>query len=105
MKIFYKEVDGGVVLNIRVIPNSSMTAVVGVEEALGAGFEGEYFLKIKLSSPANENKANEELVKFLSKNLKIPKTRIKIVKGEKNKEKKVFVPISSTLLSENFLSL
>ena len=88
MDNFYKHTDNGILLNIKVVPNSSKTMVMGIEEA---GIVAEPFLKIKISSPANENKANEELIKFLSKELKIPKSSIKLLKGEKNKEKKLLL--------------
>jgi len=88
MDNFYKHTDNGILLNIKVVPNSSKTIIMGVEEA---GIVSEPFLKIKISSPANENKANEELIKFLSKELKIPKSSIELVKGQKNKEKKLLL--------------
>ena len=94
MENFYKHTDNGVLINIKVVPNSSKTAVIGVEEA---GLPTEKYLKIKISSPANENKANEELIKFLSKELKTPKSSIEIVKGEKNKEKKILIKNSSII--------
>lgn len=90
MKTFYKHTDNGILLNIKVVPNSAKTIIMGVEKA---GIPEDVYLKIKISSPANENKANEELVKFLSKELKIPKSSINIVKGEKNKEKRVLLAI------------
>lgn len=88
MEKFYKHTDNGILLNIKVVPNSSKTIIMGVEPA---GIVEEPFLKIKISSPANENKANEELIKFLSKELKIPKTSIELVKGAKNKEKRLLL--------------
>lgn len=88
MDNFYKHTDNGILLNIKVVPNSSKTMVMGVEPA---GIVAEPFLKIKISSPANENKANEELIKFLSKELNVPKSSIELVKGHKNKEKKLLV--------------
>ena len=88
MEKFYKHTDNGILLNIKVVPNSSKTMIMGVE---AAGIIEEPFLKIKISSPANENKANEELIKFLSKELKLPKTSIELVKGSKNKEKKLLL--------------
>lgn len=88
MDNFYKHTDNGILLNIKVVPNSSKTIIMGIETA---GIVEEQFLKIKISSPANENKANEELIKFLSKELKIPKSSIEIVKGQKNKEKKLLL--------------
>lgn len=88
MNNFYKHTDNGILLNIKVVPNSSKTMIMGVETA---GIIDEQYLKIKISSPANENKANEELIKFLSKELKIPKSSIKLIKGQKNKEKKLLL--------------
>ena len=88
MENFYKHTDNGILINIKVVPNSSKTTVMGLEQA---GVPAETYLKIKISSPANENKANEELIKFLSKELKVPKSSIEIVKGVKNKEKKVLI--------------
>ncbi len=88
MDKFYKHTDNGILLNIKVVPNSSKTMIMGVEPA---GIAAEPFLKIKISSPANENKANEELIKFLSKELKVSKSSIELVKGQKNKEKKLLI--------------
>ena len=100
MDNFYKHTDNGILLNIKVVPNSSKTMVMGVEKA---GIIEETFLKIKISSPANENKANEELIKFLSKELKIPKSSIELVKGQKNKEKKLFLKnIDNKILNLDF---
>lgn len=88
MRTFYKHTDNGILLNIKVVPNSSKTMITGIENS---GILNEIFLKIKISSPANENKANEELIKFLSKEFKIPKSSIELVKGSKNKEKRILL--------------
>ena len=97
MKNFYQHTDNGILINVKVIPNSSKTMITGIEET---GLNKNLFLKIKISSPANENKANEELIKFLSKTLKIAKTSIIIVKGDKNKEKKIL--LNNIFDSSNF---
>lgn len=90
---FYKETDKGIILSIKVIPNSSTTAIAGADEESKS-------LKIRLCAPPNENQANEELIKFLSKNLKIPKTQVLIVKGNKSRDKKIFLPVSKNYLEE-----
>lgn len=92
MKNFYKHTNKGYLINIKVVPNSSMTSIMGVEES---GLLNELFLKIKISSPPNENKANQELIKFLSKTFDIPKCDISLIKGDKNKEKKLLLNLSS----------
>lgn len=88
MKTFYKHTDNGILINIKVVPNSAKTMIMGIEPA---GLGNEFYLKIKISSPANENKANGELIKFISKELKLPKSSVIILKGEKNKEKKLLL--------------
>ena len=46
-------------------------------------------LKIKLAAPALDGKANAELVKFISKKLKISKGNIQIACGETSRDKLV----------------
>ena len=44
-------------------------------------------IKVKLTAQPIEGKANKALVEFLSKQLKIPKTSIEILRGETSKDK------------------
>ena len=48
-------------------------------------------LKIRLTSPPLDNRANDELIEFLSKKLGIPRRDIEILHGEKSRKKKVLV--------------
>jgi len=66
------------IYKIKVIPNSKINKIVK---------QTDNYLKIKLSAPAHEGKANLALIKFLSQELKIAKNKIKIIKGEKSREK------------------
>ncbi|PIT97318.1 hypothetical protein COT77_02130 [Candidatus Berkelbacteria bacterium CG10_big_fil_rev_8_21_14_0_10_41_12] len=43
--------------------------------------------KIHIKSPPAEGKANGEIIKILSKYLKIPKSRISIIHGTRSREK------------------
>ncbi|MCP4229043.1 MAG: YggU family protein [bacterium] len=65
-------------LAVIVVPRSSRTEITGVM--------GEY-LKIRLAAPPVDGKANEELVKFLSKLFRIPKSNIIIKSGTSGKRK------------------
>ena len=67
---------------VRVIPRSSTTEIVG---------EHDDALKIKLKSPPVDGAANEELIRFLSKLLAIPKASINIVSGETSRSKRIRV--------------
>lgn len=48
-------------------------------------------LKIKISKPPKENKANNRLIEVLSSKLDVPKSYIKIVSGNKNKIKTICI--------------
>ena len=72
-----KESEDGIELKIRIVPNSSRNEIIFEEE----------FIKVKVTAQPIENKANKALIEFLSKRFKIPKTSIKILRGETSKEK------------------
>jgi len=48
--------------------------------------ETDYY-EIKVCVPPEKGKANERIIELLSKHLKIPKSRIMIIKGQASKEK------------------
>jgi uncharacterized protein len=48
-------------------------------------------IKVYLNSPPADGKANAELIKLFSKELHVAKSRIKIVKGDKSRKKKLAV--------------
>lgn len=81
---WYKQQGNTLILNAHIAPNSSRTEIVGLH--------GDS-LKIKIKAPAQDGKANEELVRFLSEKLNVPKRNIEIVKGHTQKKK--FVEIVS----------
>lgn len=64
---FYKEQNNTLVLKIKAVPNSSKNEICGLFDDA---------LKVKIKAPAVENKANEELVKFFAKLLKVPKSSV-----------------------------
>ena len=74
-----KQTDDGIVANIKISPNAKKNEII---------HEGK-FVKIKITAQPIDGKANKALVEFLSKYFKIPKTSIKILKGETSKEKTV----------------
>ena len=64
---------------IKIIPRSSQNKIVG-KSADG-------ILKIKLTAAPIDGEANKKLIDFLSKEWKIPKSKIKITKGETSRNK------------------
>jgi len=67
-------------LTIHVKPNSSKDEIVLLTENT---------LKIKLKAPPVDGKANEYLIKLLSKTLKIPQSAIEITGGLTSKTKRI----------------
>jgi uncharacterized protein len=77
-----RESEDGVVIKVRVTPNSSRNTIVQGQEDL---------LTVKLTSPPVEGKANKELLKFLAKKMRVAPSAITIVKGHSSREKTLFV--------------
>lgn len=65
------------IVTVKIVPNSSRNEVVKEDE----------FIKIKITAPPIENKANKLLIEFLSKKLDVAKSKISILRGENSKFK------------------
>ncbi len=66
----------------RITPSSARNEVAGITEES---------VRIKVTSPPVEGKANKALINFLGKMFKVPKSRVVILKGETGRQKKVFI--------------
>jgi len=77
-----KETKDGVIFNIKVVPRSSRSELTGIQEDA---------LKLKITAPPVEGKANEECIKFLADKLGVKKSRVAIIAGHKSKRKTIIV--------------
>lgn len=81
-------------LRIYVQPASSKAEVVGMH--------GDR-LKIKVTSPPEDNRANQEVLELIRNLLGIRKSEIELIRGEKSRQKDLLIHLSpesvSTLLS------
>jgi hypothetical protein len=75
-----KETAGGVQFAVRVIPGASKNEVVGIQD--GA-------LKLKLTAPPVEGKANRACVDFLAGLLRLRRSTLSITSGEKSRKKTI----------------
>lgn len=82
MSYLSQSADGAVLLHIYVQPKASKSKVVGL-------FDG--CLKIAITAPPVDGKANEEVVKFLSRLLNIPGRDIVIQAGAQSRRKRVLL--------------
>ena len=73
----------GAALAIRVTPRARRNEIVEVLH--------DQTVKIRLTAPPVEGKANKALIKFLSDVLDVPKSRIEIVAGQTGRDKLVSI--------------
>ena len=74
------ETSEGLTLSVRAVPRAAKNEIQGVyNEAL----------KIRLTTPPIDGKANQALIRFLSKTLNISKSHIRVLHGETSRNKVV----------------
>ncbi len=78
MKKTSKNNNDSLIINIKVEPRSSKSGIAGT---YGDG------LKVKLTSPPVEGRANKELIEVLAKEFGIKKKDVEIISGKKSKNK------------------
>jgi uncharacterized protein (TIGR00251 family) len=77
-----KASDGSVSFYVRVQPRASREAIEG-------GYADA--LKIRLTAPPVDGRANEALTRLLAERLNVPRAAVRIVAGEKSRRKRVIV--------------
>ncbi len=82
MHKYFTSRSQGILLNVKLTPKSKKIGILGCIEG---------GIKIGVNSPPVDNKANEELIKFLSKEFKVPKKAISIESGETSRSKVIFI--------------
>lgn len=73
----------GLRLRIFLQPKASRDQIIGLHD-------GE--LKIAITAPPIDGQANAYLLKYLSKQFKVPKSSILLEKGELQRHKQIFIP-------------
>ena len=68
------------VIRVKVLPRSSINQISGNEEGV---------IKVKLTAPPVEGKANKALVQFLAKELGVARRDVEIVSGERSRVKSI----------------
>jgi len=78
MNTFTRDTPDGCTLTVRIHPGARKNAIHGLHD--GA-------LKISLTTPPVDGRANEALIAFLSDRLRIPKARITLLTGQTSRSK------------------
>ena len=82
LSLIVSEKSGGCILKCWIQPRSSRNILVGVYGDA---------LKISLSAPPVDGKANKELLKFLAKYFKLSQSSIQITAGESSRSKTILI--------------
>jgi len=90
-----QEKENGVMLSIKVIPNSSKNELIYKDGAL----------RLKITTPPVDGKANKFVTEFLSKKFKIPKTSIEIIRGDSTREKLILLGTTDEDKKKNIINI
>ena len=80
-------------LRIKAAPNAKRSEIVGWDEDPVAG----KVLRVRIAAPPTEGKANAELRRFLAKELGLPKSEVRLQKGEISRIKTFELPDEARL--------
>jgi hypothetical protein len=75
-----REAEGGVVFSLHVQPRAKRSEVAGLHGAA---------LKLKIAAPAVGGAANRAVAEFLAEALRVSRSAVQILAGEKSREKTV----------------
>ncbi|MBW1739664.1 MAG: YggU family protein [Deltaproteobacteria bacterium] len=80
--VWIQETSEGVIFKATIQPRGARNEIVGLQGDA---------LKIKLTAPPVEGAANKMCVEFVAKSLKVRKSDVEIIHGQKSRIKKVLV--------------
>jgi uncharacterized protein len=89
-----EETDQWISFKVRVVPRASRSQIAGEHD--GA-------LRVRVASPPVEGAANEELVRMLAKEFRVPARAVEITSGHASKLKQVRVTGVTVRALENLL--
>jgi len=81
-----KPTDAGVEVNVHIQPGASKSEV--------AGMHGDA-IKIRIKARPVEGAANAALIEFIATNLGVTRKAVKIVRGEKSRQKTVLIAVQA----------
>lgn len=95
--------DQSLFVHVYLQPRASHDQVVGVMTCPGHSQNQEECLKIRLTAPPLEGRANQHLIKFLARRFKVPEQRVIMTHGEQSRKKwlRIDNPTDLSMLNEN----
>ena len=83
MSSWYQWQGETLILTLRVQPRASKDEIVGLH--------GEEAIKVRITAPPVDGKANEHLIRFLAKAFGVSRSRVQLLAGESNRSKRVSI--------------
>lgn len=80
----WKAIEGGVELAVRLTPKAGRAAIEGIGEA-----GGQPVLRVRVAAPPVDGAANAALVDLLAKTLRMPRSDIELIAGERARVKRL----------------
>lgn len=80
--LLLRETTQGVILPVHVMPRSSQCGLVCIVNG---------FLKMKVTAPPVDGKANDECLNLLSASFNTPKNRLSILSGQQSRKKTILL--------------
>jgi uncharacterized protein len=84
MALPWRETEDGVDLAVRLTPRGGSPRVEGVTE-----LDGQPYLQLRVPAPPVDGAANLALVYFLAKALRIPRSSVRLVAGDRGRLKRL----------------
>ena len=82
LPVYAKKETGGWSICVKVQPGAKKSEVAGMAEEN---------IRIRLSAPAVENKANKALIEFIAKKLGLRLSKVRLISGDKGRQKRIFL--------------
>jgi uncharacterized protein (TIGR00251 family) len=94
--MFYTLKNDNIYLNVRVTTKSSRNCIAGLKNDE---------LAISVTAAPENNKANEAIITLIAKKLKIAKSKVQIVTGEKCRSKKICISAAMNEINMDHLAV
>jgi uncharacterized protein (TIGR00251 family) len=93
---WFEPADGNVTIMVHVVPRASGDGL--------AGFMGDA-LKVRVQAPPADGRANERLLRFLSREWKIPRHSMEILAGQASRRKRIRISDPPAALLQHLKSM
>jgi uncharacterized protein (TIGR00251 family) len=80
---YYQWQEDNLILHVRVQPHASRDEIIGPH--------GDDTLKIRITAPPVEGKANTHLIRFLAKAFGVSRSRVQLLSGDSNRIKHISI--------------